>query len=369
MKRVLSAYAANKVKGNYTPDSAAALVEKVGGAPSEAKALSTKILGESGGNPKAVGHDPGGTTGLGLWQLTTGVGNDALINKHGGPQAMLKPKPNAKAALDLYRSGGLGNWYAPSSAPGNPKNAPHGKPSREDLKTLVKSGIEPKRAKATKKATDVSPAVAHRFQKIEKAANSVAGTPYVLGGGHGSSFEKHPSTLDCSGAVSRVLHAAGVLDHPLTSGQMGSVLKPGPGAVTVYYNSGHTFMKIGNRYWGTSVGDSGSGGLGKHPSPSSGYLSEYSVGHVPGLGAKAANAMGVKLTAGGSASAGGGGTTASFSGGTTQTTPGFSKSPIKLTARQKLGKVNKIYGPAQATSPGPSSETAGLSRRYGHPAV
>lgn len=121
-----------------------------------------------------------------------------------------------------------------------------------------------------------------------QAAKSVKGTPYVWGGGHGG-FSSNPSGLDCSGAVSYVLHKLGVLKAPLTSGSMGSVLKPGPGAITVFYNAGHTFMRFqtphGPVYWGTSVGDAGSGGLGKHPAPSGSYLSEYNVGHVQGAGA------------------------------------------------------------------------------------
>jgi hypothetical protein len=121
----------------YDPDEAASLVKRVGGTTAEARALSTKITGESGGDPKAIGNDPGGTTGLGLWQMTTGVGNDDLIAKHGGEQAMLRPKPNARAALELYRGGGIGNWYAPSNAPGNPKGGKS--PKRKDLKVLAKA--------------------------------------------------------------------------------------------------------------------------------------------------------------------------------------------------------------------------------------
>lgn len=121
-----------------------------------------------------------------------------------------------------------------------------------------------------------------------QAAKSIKGIPYVWGGGHGG-FGNPRSGLDCSGAVSFVLHKLGVLKSPLTSGAMGSVLKPGPGAITVFYNAGHTFMRFqtshGPVYWGTSVGDGGSGGLGKHPAPSGGYLSQYKVGHVEGAGA------------------------------------------------------------------------------------
>lgn len=234
--------------------------------------------------------------------------------------------------------------------------------------TLRSAGVKPGRptSPAPAAGAQLDPAQRNRFQAIKKSANQIAGTPYVLGGGHGG-YEAHPSTLDCSGAVSHVLIDAGVLKSPLTSGQMGQVLKPGPGAVTVYYNAGHTFMKIGDRYWGTSVGDSGSGGLGPHPTPSSSYLAQYSVGHVPGLGKKAAIGLGVKLAAGGgSAPSGGGSSTADFTSGVIKTTPGFSNHPIKaLSPKQKLGRLDRILGTADTASSGIGS----LSREHGSPVV
>jgi len=66
-------------------------------------------MAESSGNPAAIGHDPGGTQGLGLWQITTGF-NDDLIAKYGGRGAMLTPIPNAKAAGDILARQGLTAW-------------------------------------------------------------------------------------------------------------------------------------------------------------------------------------------------------------------------------------------------------------------
>jgi hypothetical protein len=111
---------------SYNTDEAAALVKHVGGStqgsPRPFNEGSRGIGRESQGGRPRSGRDHR----LGLWQLTTGVGNDDLINKHGGPKAMLKPTPNAKAALELYRGGGLANWYAPSSPPGNPNRVRSG---------------------------------------------------------------------------------------------------------------------------------------------------------------------------------------------------------------------------------------------------
>jgi hypothetical protein len=66
--------------------------------------------GESGFNPRAIGHDPGGTRGLGLWQITTGY-NDDIIRQFGGEQAMFTPRINALAARAIYDRQGIGAWY------------------------------------------------------------------------------------------------------------------------------------------------------------------------------------------------------------------------------------------------------------------
>lgn len=225
--------------------------------------------------------------------------------------------------------------------------------------------------------------VVTRFKAIKKAAAALTSRhiPYVWGGGHGS-IESAPSGLDCSGAVSWVLAKAGILKTPLTSGSMGEVLKPGPGAVTVFYNAEHTFMKIGNEYWGTSVGDSGAGGLGPHPAPPASYLAQYNVGHVPGLGKKQALQLGFSPAASESfpgMTISSSGTTATINpdAGSTQEKAGFSKSPIKLTQAQKahrtLKKLEQV-GAGLSEKPSEGSESkasilADLERTYGKKAV
>lgn len=66
--------------------------------------------GESNFYPGVFGIDPGGTEGLGLWQITTGF-NDARIRKWGGRKQMFNPLKNAKAAKEIYDEQGLGAWY------------------------------------------------------------------------------------------------------------------------------------------------------------------------------------------------------------------------------------------------------------------
>jgi hypothetical protein len=74
------------------------------------------------------------------------------------------------------------------------------------------------------------------------AANQIDGRPYVWGGGH-ISFLSHG--YDCSGAVSYVLHAAGLLDQTMVSGQLAYWGTHGLGRwITVYANNEHVFMVI-----------------------------------------------------------------------------------------------------------------------------
>ena len=84
------------------------------------------------------------------------------------------------------------------------------------------------------------------------AANSIADTPYIWGGGHGS-FES--SGYDCSGSVSYALHGGGLLESPLDSTGLETWGEPGPGRwITVYANSGHAWMVVAGISFDTSGG-------------------------------------------------------------------------------------------------------------------
>jgi hypothetical protein len=83
-----------------------------------------------------------------------------------------------------------------------------------------------------------------------KAANKIHRRTYIWGGGH-RSFKARG--YDCSGAVSYVLHAAGLLRSPLVSGQLAFWGSPGPGNwITVYANRTHTYMMIAGLRYDTS---------------------------------------------------------------------------------------------------------------------
>ena len=60
------------------------------------------------------------------------------------------------------------------------------------------------------------------------AGNAIATLPYIWGGGHGSFVSPG---YDCSGSVSYVLAAAGLLSSPEVSGDFESYGDPGPGSV------------------------------------------------------------------------------------------------------------------------------------------
>lgn len=309
---------------------------------------------------KELRTDPGAATAS-----TAGMAAQAAQGS-AYPERYDEVKPQANAIVKAFERGGL-------------KPAQQRKLAQTQVKAQ-KLGL------SVSGASQVGPApkkVVTRFKVIKAAAGALTKRhiPYVWGGGHGS-IESAPSGLDCSGAVSWVLNKAGVLKTPLTSGSMGSVLKPGPGVVTVFYNADHTFMKIGNEYWGTSVGDSGAGGLGPHPAPSASYLAQYSVGHVPGLGKKQALQLGFSPAAsesfpGMTLSASGTTATVDPSATATRDKPGFSRSPIRLTPSQKahrtLKKLEQVgAGLSEKPSEGPESKAsilAGLERKYGKAAV
>jgi len=111
-------------------------------------------------------------------------------------------------------------------------------------------------------------------QAAIEAANSIATTPYIWGGGHGS-FESEG--YDCSGAVSFALNGGGFLSSPLDSTGLETWGDPGPGQwITVYANAEHAWMIIAGLAFDTVGGpgprwhpelvDSPEGFIARHPS-------------------------------------------------------------------------------------------------------
>jgi peptidoglycan hydrolase-like protein with peptidoglycan-binding domain len=95
-----------------------------------------------------------------------------------------------------------------------------------------------------------------RVTRMIQAANRIAGLPYKWGGGHG---RWNDSGYDCSGAVSYVLHGAGLLNDTRTADRFMTYGIAGRGRhVTIYANGGHVFMVInGRRFDATGSASSG----------------------------------------------------------------------------------------------------------------
>jgi hypothetical protein len=83
-----------------------------------------------------------------------------------------------------------------------------------------------------------------------EAANRITRKPYKWGGGHG---RWRDSGYDCSGTVSYVLHAAGLLKRPRDStGLMTFGERGGGGWITVYAHGDHAYMTIAGLRFDTS---------------------------------------------------------------------------------------------------------------------
>jgi hypothetical protein len=112
----------------------------------------------------------------------------------------------------------------------------------------------PGRAKLRKDGTAVAPADAPaNIQAAIAAGNAIHTYPYHWGGGHRSFTD---TGYDCSGAVSYVLHAAGLLASPMPSGPLASSWgTPGKGRwITVYANASHAYMIVAGLRFDTSSG-------------------------------------------------------------------------------------------------------------------
>ena len=124
----------------------------------------------------------------------------------------------------------------------------------------------------------IAPASAPAAVKAMIAAgNRIHDKPYKYGGGHGT---WNDSGYDCSGSMSYVYHAAGLLDEALDSTGFMRWGDSGKGQwVTNYANSGHSYMVIAGLRFDTS-GRSDDGSRWDAEMRSS---SGYTVRHPAGL--------------------------------------------------------------------------------------
>ena len=112
------------------------------------------------------------------------------------------------------------------------------------------------------------------------AGNAIRTYPYVYGGGHASFFS---TGYDCSGAVSYVLHGAGLLASPLPSGSLMRWGIPGKGGwITVFAKGSHAYMTVaGLRFDTSAVGEKLNQGSGprwrKTKRSPAGYVARHPI--------------------------------------------------------------------------------------------
>jgi hypothetical protein len=135
---------------------------------------------------------------------------------------------------------------------------------------------------------------ANPVDRVYAAAQAISARdlPYILGGGHTSSWATAAVApgLDCSSSVSLALWAAGLMPGyyaPIVSGNFADWGQPGTGSqMTVWYNAGHVFIQFYGRpaaRFDTVPG--GSGGDGPHlryTAPGSPTDSGFSARHWEG---------------------------------------------------------------------------------------
>jgi hypothetical protein len=142
----------------------------------------------------------------------------------------------------------------------------------------------PGRAKLLKTGEALAPADAPpAIQAAIAAGNAIRTMPYRWGGGHRTFSD---SGYDCSGAVSYVLHGAGLIASPLPSGPLATSWGvPGKGRwITVYANAGHTYVVVaGLRYDTSGAGEKLNQGSGprwrKTKRKARGYTAKYYPGY------------------------------------------------------------------------------------------
>jgi cell wall-associated NlpC family hydrolase len=150
----------------------------------------------------------------------------------------------APAAASAQSGGSTG--AAPNTTGGASVVAPPAAPSTPSQPTV--SGSVAKIVKGTAYAPSLAPT---QVKEAIWAGNQIRHKPYIYGGGHSNFISRG---YDCSGSVSYVLHAAGLLSSPLDSSSFMSWGDSGTGQwITVYTNPAHAFVEIAGIRFDTSA--------------------------------------------------------------------------------------------------------------------
>jgi cell wall-associated NlpC family hydrolase len=169
------------------------------------------------------------------------------------------------------------------AAPAMAQTGGTGSPGTTTTTTTTTTTAPSGAAQLQSDGTALAPAGAPtQVRKAIAAANKIHTRPYIWGGGH-RSFKSRG--YDCSGAVSYVLHAAGILSSPEASGPLMSWGSPGTGSwITVYANRTHAWMTIaGLRFDTSSAGESLNQGSGPRWRANMRVGAGYAARFYPGL--------------------------------------------------------------------------------------
>jgi hypothetical protein len=190
----------------------------------------------------------GSAAGQSAVSVTPSPSQSAGTAAASGNAALPQPLSNAQVLAELTASGISANPDQGTLAPGGLAIAPINAP----------------------------PAV----QQVIAAGNEIARLPYIWGGGH---ITYEDTGYDCSGSLSFVLAAAGLLKGTMTSGQLMSWGAPGPGKwITVFAAPGHTFAYIaGLRFDTVALAETGSRWSNRRADEPD--LSSFTVRHPQGL--------------------------------------------------------------------------------------
>lgn len=182
--------------------------------------------------------------GLALFALA-GASTASAAGGTGMTSESTKTKKNPSTTVQTADTGGAG-----IGAPTEPPSTPAHPTVPGDVAKIIKG---------------VAYAPSYAPMQVKQAiwaGNQIRNKPYAVGGGHGTWKD---SAYDCSGSVSYILHAAGLLKTSMDSSEFESWGSRGLGQwITVYTNPAHAFVEIAGIRLDTSrEGD-------PHPAPGTG---------------------------------------------------------------------------------------------------
>jgi hypothetical protein len=152
----------------------------------------------------------------------------------------------AAAPTALASGGGTAPPASTNASGGTGIGAPPPAPSTPAQPTVA--GFQAKIVRGVAYAPSYAPVP---VQQAIWAGNRIRTKPYIWGGGHAAFMA---AGYDCSGSVSFVLHAAGLLPTPFDSSDfMGWGMSGAGHWITVYTNPGHAFVQIAGIRFDTSA--------------------------------------------------------------------------------------------------------------------